>query len=768
MSMQAESRVRSMIHKYLEAEGRLCIERARLATRSYQETEGEPEIIRAAKALAAVLNGIGVWIDEDELIAGHWASVLRGVPVWPEFGRGATQMGFERGGFRALAMVSEEARPELDEILSYWKGRNYTDRVVRVLPEEVNAARQATLWYWYLGVVGNRRGRYLIDLPTVLDQGFSGIKQTAADKLEALDLEESGAMNRQFFYRAVVMVSDAVADFSRRYAARAREMAAAADSARKKELEEMARACDRVPAEPPETFYQALQSTWFAFLVANLETGGDSISFGGLDQILYPYYKTDVDQGRLTRDEARELLEEFLFKVNESAIRHQVYAVTIGRQTEHGADATNEMTYLLLDALERVRLPEPQFALRVNKRTPRELLMRAIDVMRVSGGRPQLNNDDAIIPAMLRRGVPIKEARDYSVDGCQHFTTYRRKDHSAWYNLVKTLDLALNNGVDRLSGRRLGPPTGDPRTFATFDEVMSAYRQQLAHGIKLLNTESELVDASLRGEMYLPYASIHVRGCLDRGVEVLEGGGEFNWTGMHGVGLGTAANSLAALKKVVFEDQRASMPELIDALDKNFEGTEALRQRLIQAPKWGNDDDSVDAVAVEVANCFLDEVDRHRCHTDPEKPGWTIAGFHSLTFSEQFGEATAATPDGRRAGERVSDGIAPAVGTYHGGPTAVFSSAAKLDHARTWTSSLTLTLNEPTEIVANLARTYLSDMGGTHLMGNLVSLDTLRDAREHPENYPDLLVRVAGFSARFVELPTNLRDLIVQRAAIGK
>ena len=418
--------------------------------------------------------------------------------------------------------------------------------------------------------------------------------------------------------------------------------------------------------------------------------------------------------------------------------------------------------------MERVRLPEPQFALRVNKKTPKELLMRAIDVMRVSGGRPQLNNDDAIIPAMLRRGVPIQEARDYSVDGCQHFTTYWRKDHSAWFNLVKTLDLALNNGVDRLTNRPIAPATGDPRTFETFDQVMDAYRQQLAHGIRLLNTESELVDASIRGEMCLPYASIHVRGCLDQGVEVLEGGGIFNWTGMHGVGLGTVANSLAALKKVVFEEKRVTMSELIDALDHDFKGYEPLRQQLLQAPKWGNDDDYVDSLATRVVNCFLDEADKHRCHTEPEKPGWTIPGFHSLTFSEAFGEATAATPDGRRAMERVSDGIAPAIGTYHGGPTAVFSSAAKLDHARTWTSSLTLTLNQSTEIVSGLARTYLTDMGGTHLMGNLVSLDTLRDAREHPENHSDLLVRVAGFSARFVELPANLQELIIKRAAIAK
>ena len=317
MSIQTESRVQPMIDRYLQAKPRLCTERASLATRSYQESEGEPEIVRAAKAIAAVLNGIRVWIDEDELLVGHWASVFRGIPLWPEFGRG------DRRKWDSLTKAGlfpwSTRIPGRNSMTFLLTGKAETTRigVVRVLPEEVNAARQATLWYWHLGVVGNRRGRYLIDLPTVLNQGFKGIRETATRKLDVLDLEEPGAMKRQLFYRAVIIICNAVADFSQRYAAKAVEMSTGPDGTREKELKEIARVCARVPFEPAETFYEALQSAWFTFLIANLETGGDSISFGGLDQILHPYYQADVDQGRLTRNEARELLEEFLFKVNE-------------------------------------------------------------------------------------------------------------------------------------------------------------------------------------------------------------------------------------------------------------------------------------------------------------------------------------------------------------------------------------------------------------------------------------------------------------------
>lgn len=332
--------------------------------------------------------------------------------------------------------------------------------------------------------------------------------------------------------------------------------------------------------------------------------------------------------------------------------------------------------------------------------------------MRVSGGRPQLNNDDAVIPALLRRGVPLREARDYSVDGCQHFTTYWRKDHSAWINLVKILDAALNDGVDRRTGRRIGIRIGDPRQFQGFADVMDAYKRQIAHVITMMNTESEFTDAVIRNEMCLPYASLNVRGCLEKVMDVLAGGGRDNWTGMHAVGLGTAANALAAMKRVVFDERRHSFTELLDALDGDFADHDALRQALLRAPKWRNDDAYVDELAVALADFWLDEADKHACRTFPARPGMSIPGFHSLTFALNFGAATAASADGRKAGEPLSDGIAPAMGIYRGGPTDVFRSAAKLDHTRTWTSSLTLTIDGNTETLARLFRTYLIDLGG--------------------------------------------------------
>ncbi|MFO7965907.1 MAG: pyruvate formate lyase family protein [Desulfobacterales bacterium] len=761
----------SLLQHYREKKPQLCTQRALIAMDAHKRYASEPGVIRAARMLEAVLDCMSVWILDDERLLGHWASFFRGIPLWPEFGATPDQMGFHVNP-ALMPVITDQARQEIESLMAYWNGKNCTDRLCAHLPANVKAGREASLWYWHMGVAGNRRGRYLIDLPTILAKGFSGIKQDAEVKLESIDLESTDAVYKQFFYKAIAIVCDAVADFSLRYARLARETSRHAEHRRKEELEEIARICEHVPSNPARSFYEALQASWFAFLVGSIESGGDSISMGGLDAILYPYYKTDRDQGVITREKAVELLAHFLFKFGENSspisdLDSHVNGITIGRQTEHGQDATNEMTYMLLDALELVRIPKPQFGLRINKKTPDHLLKRAIDVMRVSGGRPQLNSDDAVIPALLRRGIPLKEARDYSIDGCQHFTTYARKDHSAWVNLVKMLDLALNDGVDRLTGKRIGLSTGDPRTFRDVDHVMDAFKKQIAYGITMLNTESEFTDAVLRNETCLPYASINVRGCMEKGLDVLAGGGRDNWIGMHAVGLGTAADSLAAIKKVIFDEKSSSISDLLNALDRNFEGYAGLRQKLHDAPKWGNDDDYVDDLALEVADFWLDEADKHRCRILPDRPGPSIPGFHSLTFALNFGEATAATADGRRAHEPLSDGIAPAKSAFHGGPTDVFRSAAKLDHARSWTGSLTLTIDGETEMLANLFKTYLVSMGGTHLMCNLLSQEMLMDARKNPEKYPDLLVRVAGFSARFVELPQDMQDLVIGRAALN-
>jgi pyruvate formate-lyase/glycerol dehydratase family glycyl radical enzyme len=765
-----KNRIDSLLQRYTDTKPHICTERAFIAMEAHKRLDLSPGIIRASRMLEAVLKDVTVWILDDELFLGHWASLFRGVPIWPEFGVTPEQMGFQIDP-ALMPIITNKAKQDIATLLSYWNGKTCTDKLCAELPENVKAGREASLWYWHMGVVGNRRGRYLIDLPTILERGFSGIRNEAEEKLAGINLEDADAINRQFFYRSVIIVCDAVNSFSLRYARLAREMALKSNKKREKELEEIARICEKVPANPAGSFYEALQAAWFAFLVANLESGGDSISMGGLDDILYPFYKADLAKGGITRERAVELLKSFLFKFGENSspssdLDSHVDGITIGRQTEHGQDATNEVTYMLLDALEQVRIPKPQFGLRINRKTPDTLLKRAIEVMWVSGGRPQLNNDDAIIPALLRRGVPLKEARDYSVDGCQHFTTYFRKDHSAWVNIVKMLDLAVNKGVDRLTGKQIGLPTGDPRTFDNFSDVMDAYKKQIAYGITMLNTESEFTDTIMRSEMCLPYASINVRGCMEKGIDVLAGGGRDNWIGMHASGLGSAANALAAMKKVIFDEKQYSFTELLDALDKNFVGHDALRQKLRQAPKWGNDDDYVDDLAVELANFWLDEADKHECHTFPAKPGPSIPGFHSLTFALNFGVATAATADGRKAGDPLSDGIAPSMGTYNGGPTAVFRSAAKLDQARSWTSSLTLTINGEVALLADIFRTYLTDMGGTHLMCNLVSPEMLMDAKKYPEKYPDLLVRVAGFSARFVELPENMQDLVIGRAVV--
>lgn len=762
-----EPRLERLRERYLEAKPRLCTERARLATEAYRRTEGEPPILRAAKVLKAVLEGMSVWILEEELLVGHWASSLRGVPMWPEFGVDEFE-NYVRSGF----VLDEETEREVRELNSYWEGRSYQDMVRSLLPERIIAAREASVWYWHMGVPGSRRGRYLVNLPMVLGRGFSGVRKEAEERLEATDPEEPGALGRQLFYRAAILVCDAVKGFAGRYAAKAREMAREAEGKRREELEEIARICDRVPAEPARTFREALQSTWFAFLIANIESGGDSISFGRLDQILYPYYARDLREGRITGQEALSLLEELLIKCNEITyapfdLDSHVTGITLGGQTEDGRDATNELTYLLLQALEEVRLPKPQVSLRVHRGTPRELLRRSVEVMKASGGRPQLNNDEAIIPSLLRWGIPLKEARNYSVDGCQHFTTYSRKDHSGWLNLAKVLELALNDGVDRFTGKRIGPSTGDATSFRTFEEVMSAFRRQLEYFVKAMAEESELMDAAIAGKMCLPYASLHVEGCMEKGRDVLEGGGRYNWTGIHGVGLANVANSLAAIKKLVFEEKRISMRELLEALGRDFEGYEELKRMLAETPKWGNDDDYVDSLAVEVVNLFFDEVDRHSCHRNPEEPGPFTPGLHSLIFNVNLGLGTAATPDGRRGGEPLTDGISPSPGTHRGGPTTVFTSAAKLDHFRAYTASLALTINGPIEALTDLFRTYLIDMGGLHLHVNILSPEILLEAKEHPERYRDLLVRVAGFSARFVELPEVLQDLVIRRVALS-
>ncbi|MFQ5999995.1 MAG: formate C-acetyltransferase/glycerol dehydratase family glycyl radical enzyme, partial [Candidatus Bathyarchaeia archaeon] len=576
---------------------------------------------------------------------------------------------------------------------------------------------------------------------------------------------------------------EAVINYAHRYAQKAMEMAKEEkDPTRKEELTKIAEISKRVPAKPPRNFHEALQFVWFTQVALHQENYEQAISMGRIDQYLYPYYKKDVEAGILDFEKAVELVGCLWIKTNEiipifdAAVTLYFsglptnQALTIGGMNEEGKDATNELTYVMLEATKRVALRQPNVHLRLHKKSPRKLLEAFAEVTLSGTNNVAIFNDETIIEAMVRKKVSLKDARNYSTIGCVEpgpFGKSFTSSDAALFNLPICLELALNNGVSSVLGEKVGLETGNPLNFETINDVIEAFRKQVSYLVRHMTIGSNCSEIANQVIKPTPLLSLCVEGPFEAGRDITTGSARYNFTGVQGVGLADVADSLAALDQIVFQEKRMDMKELLEALRKNFEGYEELRQLLInRVPKYGNDDDLVDKYAQLAAKIYSEEVEKYR----NVRNGWFIPGMYSMTTHIGFGFFTGPLPSGRKLNEPLSNGISPSASSDRKGLTAAMRSVTKIDHTLypnglSYTLTLSPTLFSGKEGINNLislVRTYM-ELGGMHVHFNIVDVGTLLEAQKDPGKYRGLLVRVAGYSAYFVDLPKEVQDEIICR-----
>ena len=691
-----ETRTQRLNRLLLEVQPEICIERARLVTDSYKETEGETQIVRRAKALDKTLSEMTIFIQDEQMIVGNQASRLRWSPLFPETEANYLEREIDVFPTREndrLLISPERRRDLLDDILPYWRGKTTEDIALARMPKETLAMMKAKhpLFHAEIHLSGSF-GHVVVDSAMLLATGFGGLRRQAEEHLATLDLTDPTATTRAHFYEAEVILTQAMTKFIRRYVTLAREMAAAEPSPRRRdELNLIAATCEAIAEGPAETFLQAVQLFWFAHLMLFIEQDGLANSPGRLDQYLYPYYRRSIDSGELDKEDALQILELLWIKFTEimraydaaSAFYYGGFSISenivLGGQTADGRDATNELSYLCLEAEADTKLSQPNLSVRVHADTPEDFLQRACELVVKGRTKPQFFNDTTGIEMMVASGVTLEDSRTYSIagcvepvpDGCIGLT------NAAMSNMAKALELALNDGKCRLCGEPMGPATGDPRNFRSMDDLMAAFKTQVeayvCHMIIALN-----VIQQAHAEVYpLPFFSLLLNDCMERGMDCTWGGARYNFTGPQAVGVANTADSLLAVESVIFHQHKTGMSDLIAALDANFEGYEPLRQRLIQdAPKYGRDDEYADEVMRQVGRIYSLAVNRYR---DP-RGGRYRAGLYSVPANVPLGLNVAALPDGRKATAPLTDGISPVHGVEQAGVTGVLKSAARMDN----------------------------------------------------------------------------------------
>jgi formate C-acetyltransferase len=756
---------------------KLCIERARLITQSYKETEGEPIVLRRAKALAYLLDNMTIWIGGHERIVGNYASTPDSIITYPELFWRWLDKSIEKE-YRVL--LTNEERKELHEIHKYWKNLAVHGKERELLPEHV-------LPYWrydnhgvFLWLHGGRTG--VPNYEKVFKMGLNGIIKEAEARLTAISSDPEIYLNgreyleQKSFLDAAIITMKAAIRWAKRYAEMARELAAEEKApVRRKALEEIAEICDWVPGNPPRTLHEALQSYYFILLltkVIDLQSPGTGDRF---DQIIYPFYQKDRQKGRITREQAQELVEFLWLKENEfgdlvpplmEALTLRVS--TVGGVTPEGDDATNEMTYIAMDAKDAMGLAQPALAVRLHNKTPKAFINRIVKSLRTNAGAYSFFNDNFYMQHLTGLGIPLEDARNYAIEGCMRWIIPGKamgmRALGGNFALPKCLEYAMNEGIDKFSGKQWGYPTPDPRTFTSIEDLIQSYLTQVRFFTEKLVAIYNLVDAL--DEQYLPqpFLSALMDGCIERGRDcrVYK---YFAKTIIQPVGHITVANSIAAVKKLIFDDKVVSMDELLDALKNNWEGSEDLRLKFLQAPKFGNDDDSVDLIARDIIQRSTDVVNSFK----------NIYGGHFMCDGTggasyfRYSGLTGATPDGRRDRDIFNDGtISPTIGTDVKGPSAVLNSVGKVDHVRTFTQLFNQKFmpqfldDDYRDVFAAYLKTWL-DLGIHHIQFNVMDKKILVDAKEHPEKYPRLVVRVAGFSAYFIDLAPGVQDQIIAR-----
>ena len=825
-------RITRMIDRMFDHLPEIEADRAVLLTESYKQTEGEPIIMRRAKAFEHILKNIPITIRDEELIVGSNAKIARGCQVFPEFSFEWLESEFDTVATRTADpfYISEETKKTLHEVYKYWKGKTTSELATAYMAPETLIAIEHNMFtpgnYFYNGI-----GHVTVNYAKILKSGFKGIIAEAEAALKKLDFGDEDYAQRHSFLNAVIISCKAAIAYAKRYSLLALELAEKEkDLNRKEELKEIAENCMKVPENGAESFYEACQSFWFVQMLLQIESSGHSISPGRFDQYMYPYFKNDLDKGLITYEKAQLLMDCIWVKLNDlNKVRDAASAegfagyslfqnLIAGGQDRYGADATNDLSFMCIQATMHVLLPQPSFSIRVWNGTPHDFMVKAAELTRTGVGLPAYYNDEVIIPALISRGLTMEDARDYNIIGCVEPQKSGKTDgwhDAAFFNMCRPLELVFSNGME--NGVQVGVKTGAVENMTSFEQFYDAYKAQMNYAIKLLVNADNAIDVAHAVRCPLPFLSGMIEDCIGRGKSVQEGGAVYNFTGPQGFGIANMADSLYAIKTLVFEQKKFTLAQLKEALAHNYgkdgagadiegitgviakqlkeSGVEVnrsvvesiykevqknagtasegagsqyakIKELIDEVPKFGNDITEVDEFAKDVAYTYTRPLEKFK---NP-RGGIFQAGLYPVSANVPLGAQTGATPDGRYAHTPVADGVSPSAGKDVKGPTASANSVSKLDHFIASNGTLFNMKFHPSalqgksgiESFVTLIRGYF-DQKGSHMQFNVVSRETLRDAQAHPEKYKSLVVRVAGYSALFTTLSRSLQDDIINR-----
>ena len=783
--MKMTDRIRRLREQSLNAVNRITAERALLITEFYKSgvADAEPVPVQRALSFKYILEHKYICINDGELIVGERGPAPKATPTYPEICIHSMQdLQILNDRAKVSFKSDEETRAAYrDIIIPFWKGKSNRDRIFNSLPQEWKDAYAAGLFTEFQEQ--RAPGHTALGIK-MFHTGLLDLKARIADSMDKLDLvNDPEGVDKRDELRAMDIVCDAMIMYAGRHADKLEELAAKEEDAKRKaELTEMARICRKVPAHAPETVHEALQHYWFIHLGVVTELNPwDSFNPGRLDQSLYPFYQKEMEEGTTTKEQVYEVLQSFWVKFNnhpsppkvgvtaeESNTYTDFCLINVGGVKEDGSDGVNEMSYILLDVIQEMRLLQPSSMIQVSKKNPDRFIRQAVEIIKTGFGQPSVFNTDALVQEMLRAGKDVKDARNGGCSGCVETGAFGTEAYilTGYFNLPKILELTLNDGFDKRTGKQLGLHTGKGTDYKTYEELFNAYKAQVAHFMRIKLTGNNIIERIFMRHMPVPFLSVLIDDCIAKGKDYMCGGARYNSSYVQGVGLGSITDMLTSLRYNVYDKHNVTMAELLEALDKDFKGYEELQYQLVyNTPKYGNDDDYADEQEVAVFDMYYDVLSGHK---SPRGADYRV-NMLPTTCHVYFGKVTGATPDGRNAWKVLSEGISPVQGADTNGPTAVIRSAAKIDHIKTggtllnqkFTPSL-LSTDEGCYSLVHLIRAYFR-MDGHHIQFNVVNADTLRDAQKHPENYRDLIVRVAGYSDYFNDLGEDLQNEIICR-----
>lgn len=788
------ARMQAFREEVLDEKPYVDAERAIWATEAYKENLNQPRVMVRALMLKKILEHMTIYIEDKSLLAGNQATKNKNAPVFPEytleFVMNELDLFEKRDG--DVFYITEETKQQLRELAPFWENNNLRARGEALLPEEVSVFMETGV-FGMEGKLNAGDAHLAVNYERLLKDGLAGYEKRTRECKAALDLTDPDSVDKYAFYNSVLVVIEAVRDFSLRYSALAKELAEKeADASRKAELLEISRICAKVPYEPASSFREAVQSVWFIQLILQIESNGHSLSYGRFDQYMYPYYMNDINTGKITKEEALELLTCLWIKtLTINKVRSQSHTlssagspmyqnVTIGGQTTDKKDAVNELSFVVLQSVAQTRLTQPNLTVRYHANLNKEFFNECIEVMRLGFGMPALNNDEIIIPSFINWGVKEEDAYNYSAIGCVETAVpgkwgYRCTGMS-YINFPRLLLCVMNDGVDLTTGKRFVKGYGKFQDMESYEELMTAWDKSLREMTRYSVIVENAIDKASERDVPDILCSALTDDCIGRGKTIKEGGAVYDFISGLQVGIANMADCLAAIKKLVYEEKKIGKEELWNAILDDFQSPEnkKIQEMLINdAPKYGNDNDDVDMLVVEAYDTYVDEIKKYPNTRYKRGPigGIRYGGTSSISANVGQGMGTMATPDGRNAFEPLAEGCSPAHNCDKSGPTAVFKSVSKLPTDKI-TGGVLLNQKMSPQILAKeenkqklqmLIRTFFNRLHGYHVQYNIVSRETLIDAQLHPEKHKDLIVRVAGYSAFFNVLSKKTQDDIIER-----